>query len=46
MGENIEEIIAENKRLKKILFKCLKARQVNHVRQIIKEEMKPTSKTN
>jgi len=32
-----EELERENKALKEVLVKCLKARQVNHVRKIIKE---------
>jgi len=34
-----ESLIQENKKLKEILKQCLKARQINHVRQIIKEAL-------
>jgi hypothetical protein len=34
-----EALIKENKKLKEILRQCLKARQINHVRQIIKEAL-------
>jgi hypothetical protein len=30
----------ENKRLQEVLKQCLKARQINHVKQIIKEALK------
>jgi hypothetical protein len=38
MSDN-EALIQENKKLKEILRQCLKARQINHVRQIIKEAL-------
>ena len=30
----------ENKKLQEVLKQCLKARQINHVKQIIKEALK------
>jgi hypothetical protein len=35
----IETLKKENEKLKSILRQCLKARQINHVKQIIKEAL-------
>lgn len=32
-----EELVKENEKLKEIIRQCLRARQIAHVRQIIKE---------
>jgi len=35
----INHLQKENKRLQEVLKQCLKARQINHVKQIIKEAL-------
>ena len=37
--EEIESLKKENEKLKQILRACLKARQINHVKQIIREAL-------
>lgn len=37
--KDVELILKENEKLKEVLKQCLKARQINHVKQIIKEAL-------
>jgi hypothetical protein len=37
--EEIEKLKKENAKLKSILRQCLRARQINHVKQIIREAL-------
>lgn len=36
---DIEELKKQNEKLKSILRQCLRARQINHVKQIIREAL-------